>query len=245
MVLRTLLNMFADRIIFQPPAATYKGTGQIHKLRTANQRKISAMYLPNRNSPYTVPSSHGNAEDLGTVRYELEAFREMGYAVLGYDYEGYGTSEGKPLEAAVYRDIDAAYLYLTRERRVPVDRMIAHGRSLGGAVAADLASRNPVAGLILESTFVSAVRVMTRVWVPFDKFRTLAKLKHVQCPVLVIHGTHDEVVGFWHGQMLYAEAHTPKRKLWVDGAGHNDLAEVAGERYRRAWLEFTELLEKR
>jgi fermentation-respiration switch protein FrsA (DUF1100 family) len=238
--------MFADSIIFQPPPVTYNDTRQILKLSTVGGEQVSAIFLPNERSAFTILYSHGNAEDLGTVRYKLEALRQMGYSVLGYDYEGYGTSQGKPSEGAAYRDIDAAYEYLTGEQRVPADRVIAYGWSLGGAVAADLAARKPLAGLILESTFVSAYRVMTRAPVlPFDKFRTLAKLERVRCPILVMHGEQDEVVGFWHGQKLYERANEPKRRLWVRGAGHGELEAVAGERYRRALEEFAELLAKR
>ena len=87
---------------------------------------------------------------------------------------------------------------------------------------------------------------MTRAPVlPFDKFRTLAKLERVRCPILVMHGEQDEVIGFWHGQKLYERANEPKRRLWVRGAGHGALEAVAGERYRRALEEFAEFLAKR
>jgi fermentation-respiration switch protein FrsA (DUF1100 family) len=202
--------------------------------------------LANETAKFTILYSHGNAEDLGSVRFKLEAFRQMGFSVLGYDYQGYGTSEGKPSENATYRDIDAAYEFLTVEQKIPANRVIAYGWSLGGAVAADLASRKPLAGLILESTFVSAYRVMTRApLIPFDKFRSLAKLEKVKCPILVMHGDRDEVIGFWHGETLHEQANEPKRNLWVKGAGHTDLAVVAGERYSRALKEFAELVLKR
>lgn len=245
-VLLLYAYVFANRIIFQPPPVTYNDTNQILKLRTTSWEQVSAIFLPNERATFTILYSHGNAEDLSTVRYRLEALRHMGYAVLGYDYEGYGTSQGTPSEAAAYRDIDAAYEYLTREQGIPGDRVIAYGWSLGGAVAADLAARKPLAGLILESTFVSAYRVVTRAPVlPFDKFQTLSKLERVRCPVLVMHGEQDEVIGFWHGRKLYERAPEPKQRLWVRGAGHAEVEDVAGERYRRALEEFTELLAKR
>lgn len=216
------------------------------ELKTVGGDQISALFLQNEQAAFTILYSHGNAEDLGTVRDKLEALRRMGYSVLGYDYEGYGLSHGKPSEDAAYRDINAAYEYLTVAQRVPSDRIIAYGWSLGGAVAADLASREPLAGLVLESTFVSAFRVMTRVpLLPFDKFRTLAKLDRVGCPVLVMHGDQDEVIEFWHGQTLYEQAKEPKRKLWVSGAGHGGLESLAGDDYRRALTEFTDLLPRK
>jgi fermentation-respiration switch protein FrsA (DUF1100 family) len=234
--------MFTDRIIFQPPAPGYKDTEQIIKLTTADGTKISAMYLRNANSPYAIIFSHGNSEDLGTVRYKLEELRSMGFSVLSYDYHGYGTSEGRPSEKALYQDIDAAYDYLINELHVPPGHIIVHGFSLGGAVAADLASRRAVGGLILESTFVSAFRVVTHVPMPFDQFTTLAKLKDIHCPVLVIHGRGDRVVKFWHGEMLYENANEPKKFLRVDNAGHGDVSYVANEQYEQAIKTFADSL---
>ena len=235
-----------NKIIFQPPTPSYKDSDQILKITTASGHRISAMYLPNPGATFTVLYSHGNAEDLGTVKFKMHELREMGFAVIGYDYEGYGTSEGKPSEGATYRDVAAVYGYLTTDLHIPAHLVIAWGFSLGGAVAADLAARKPVAGLVLESTFVSAFRVVTRApLLPFDKFRTLSKLKDIHCPVLVMHGTADEVIGFWHGRELFEKARQQKRQLWVEGAGHGDLAEVAGERYRKALSDFTALLKQR
>ncbi|HEV2905322.1 MAG TPA: alpha/beta hydrolase, partial [Pyrinomonadaceae bacterium] len=140
-------------------------------------------------------------------------------------------------------DIDAAYDYLTQVLKIPPDRIIAHGRSLGGAVAIDLASRKPLSGLIVESSFVSAFRVVTgyRIF-PFDKFRNADKIKQVRCPLLIIHGRQDEVIPFWHGEQLFGIANNPKTNLWVDGAGHNNLKIVAGAEYARALKAFTDSL---
>ena len=230
--------MFSDRIIFQPPSPGYHDSEEIIKLTTSDGVRISAVYLPNENATQTILFSHGNAEDLGTVGFRLRQLHDMGFSVLGYDYRGYGTSEGKPTEEGVYRDVDAAYVYLTAELQVPPDQIILLGWSLGGAVAADLASRKPVAGLILESTFVSAFRVVTRAPVPFDKFKTLDKLDKITCPILVIHGRTDSVIKFWHGEMLLAAAREPKRSLWVDKADHGNVSFVARDDYESALKNF-------
>jgi fermentation-respiration switch protein FrsA (DUF1100 family) len=233
--------MFTDRIIFQPPPASYKDSEQIIKLTTADGAKISAIYLPNENSSYTILYSHGNAEDLGSVRHKLAELHSMGFAVFGYDYHGYGTSQGQPNEKAAYQDIDAAYEYLTNELHVSPDHIILHGFSLGGAIAADLASRRPVGELILESTFVSAFRVVTTMPMPFDQFTTLAKLKNIKCPILVVHGRADRVVKFWHGQMLFDNANEPKQFLWIENAGHGDVSYVASEQYEQVLRNFAGL----
>jgi fermentation-respiration switch protein FrsA (DUF1100 family) len=235
--------MFTDRIIFQPPHPGYADSERIIKLTTPDGGKISAIFLKNENATYTILYSHGNAEDLGTVRHKLVDLYSMGFSVLGYDYHGYGTSSGQPSEAAVYHDIDSAYECLTDALRIPADRIILYGFSLGGAVAADLASRRPVAGLILESTFVSAFRVVTRVPMPFDRFDTLSKLDRIECPVLVMHGRADKVISFWHGEKIYENVKAPKRSLWVDSADHGDLSIVAADRYEAAVRDFGSLLE--
>jgi fermentation-respiration switch protein FrsA (DUF1100 family) len=233
--------MFTDRIIFQPPPPSYVDSEQIIKLTAADGAKISAIYLPNDSASYTILFSHGNAEDLGTVKYKLHELNSVGFSVLGYDYHGYGTSEGRPTEKGVYQDIDAAYEYLTKQLKIAPDRIILHGLSLGGAVAADLASRKPVGGLILESTFVSAFRVVTAVPMPFDQFKTLSKLKNITCPVLIIHGRADSVVKFWHGEMLYENANEPKQFLWADNAGHGDVSYIVSEQYEQALKNFVGL----
>jgi fermentation-respiration switch protein FrsA (DUF1100 family) len=234
--------MFADRMIFLPPVTEYRDTSGTVKLKSRDGVEISAVYLPNPYGSHTILFSHGNAEDLGTLARELESMRTLGFAVFAYDYHGYGTSGGKATEQKSYEDIDAAYDYLTQILKVPPERIIAHGRSLGGAVAIDLASRKPLGGLIVESSFVSAFRVVTGYPVfPFDKFRNSGKIRNVHCPVLIIHGRQDEVIPFWHGERLFALANEPKMKLWVD-SGHNNLKPVAGHQYARTMLEFVDLL---
>src|SRR3989454_7716399 len=143
--------LYADRMIFLPPSPTYRDTAEIVKIRTADGPRIAALYVANPEARYTLLYSHGNAEDLGVVRPILPVLTQLGFAVLVYDYRGYGTSEGSSSERHVYGDIEAAYQHLVRDRGVPSDRVIAYGRSVGAGAAVDLASRHPVAGLIVES----------------------------------------------------------------------------------------------
>ena len=240
-----LAYLYADKLIFQPPPASYRDNRQLIKVPSDDQTAISAVYLPNPGARYTVLYSHGNAEDLGIVMPLLQRIHAGGFSVFAYDYQGYGTSQGTPSEANAYRDAEAAYHYLTDALGVLPSHVLALGRSLGGGVAVELALRQPVGGLIIESSFVSTYRVMVR-WplFPFDKFRSLAKLPRVHCPVLVIHGTDDRLIPLWHGQALYQQAHEPKQSYWVAGAGHNDLAAVAGEHYLRALKDFVRRIDK-
>jgi fermentation-respiration switch protein FrsA (DUF1100 family) len=212
-------------------------------LTTADDVRITAVHLVNERAEYTILYSHGNAEDLGLIAPSLARLRELGFTVFAYDYRGYGTSRGRPSERGAYKDIDAAYDHLTRVLGVPSNRIIAYGRSVGSGPAVDLAARRPLAGLVVESAFVTAFRVLTRVpLLPVDKFRNIDKIGKVSCPVLVMHGAQDDIIPIDHGRRLFKAAREPKRALWVEEAGHNDFLLVAGDRQARALREFVALL---
>ncbi len=231
--------LFSERLIFRPFPSSYREGPDIVKLRTADGGTIAARWLPNPQARYAILYSHGNAEDLGDLAPFLHELKAEGFSVLAYDYRGYGLSDGRPSERAAYRDAEAAYDYLTRDLGVPAERVILHGRSLGGGPSAHLASTRPAAGLVLESAFTTVFRAYADVpLVPFDRFRVADRLAGLRIPVLVIHGTQDEAVLPTHGRQLFVAAREPKRVLWVEGAGHNDLVSVAGERYWQALRDF-------
>lgn len=244
LLLAGLAWWYAERIIFQPHTPGYAVANGISLVPVAGADSIAVLWLPNPAARYTILYSHGNAEDLGDLRGFLQELRAAGFSVLAYDYRGYGASARRvPTERGAYEDLAAAYAYLTGPLGVPAERVILHGRSLGGGITSHLASRRPAAGVILESTFVSAFRVaIPRPIFPFDRFATGGRLRAVHAPVLVIHGTRDEVVPYWHGQALLAAANPPRAHLWVEGAGHNDLVYVAGDRYWRTLREFAAAL---
>jgi abhydrolase domain-containing protein 17 len=235
----------SDSLIFTPEPTSYQDTKDILKISVTSNEQISAIYLPNSQSAYTVLYIHGNAEDLGAIRPVLERLHRQGFSVFAYDYRGYGTSSGTPGEANAYRDADVAYTYLTQKLKIPADRIIVYGRSIGGGSATELATRHPVAGLILESAFTSAFRVILPFPVlPFDKFTNLDKLKQLHCPVLVMHGQADETIPIQHGRSLYEAAIEPKMSLWIATAGHNDFVDIAGDRYHQTLLSFQQLVNK-
>lgn len=229
----------SDSVIFQPHPASYSDTPEILKLTTRSHRNISALYLPNPAAKFTLLVSHGNAEDIGDDRFWLQDLQKAGFAVLAYDYEGYGTSQGAPSEQAAYDDEAAAYDYLTQNLKVPAEKIIIFGRSVGSGPAVQIAATRPAAALILQSPFLSAFRVLTRVpLLPFDKFPNYKVLRQVRCPVLIIHGESDTVIASWHGKKLYELANEPKKYLPVPGANHNDLEWVAGKTYSTSLQEF-------
>lgn len=238
--------LLSDRLIFLPPVASYTAADlPISLVETSDGAHVAMLYLPKSGSAYTLLYSHGNAEDLGHTAPVLHQLQEAGFSVLAYDYRGYGQSTGGPPGAeGAYRDIAAVFTYATEQLQIPASRILLYGRSVGSGPATDLAARVDVGGLIIESGFTSTFRVVTGIpLLPFDKFPNLKNIQRVRSPVLIIHGMDDEVIPFSHGEMLYAAAPEPKSYLWIDGAGHNDVAWVAGDAYWNALKRFAEALE--
>ncbi len=223
---------FSNGLIFPAPASSYSDNSQILKIPLSNGKVFSALYMPNPNAKYLLLYSHGNAEDLGHILQHLKEFHQFGFSVFAYDYPGYGTSEGSPNEKIIYETIDAAYDFVTDDLSVPTESIIGYGRSLGGGPTAYLAAREKLGGIILESTFLTAFRVMTKIpLLPWDKFRNIRNANDFSSPLLVIHGTEDEMIPFWHGETLFDEAPQPKSYFWVESAGHNNLMDYAGSTY--------------
>jgi abhydrolase domain-containing protein 17 len=230
---------FSERLIFQPHPSSYKDTDRILKLTSKNGMQISAVYLPNAKAKYTVLYSHGNAEDIGDAQPIFENMRDLGFGVFAYDYQGYGTSQGKPSESNAYEDAEAAYDYLTLNLGIKAENIISYGHSLGGAVAIDLASKKPLAGVVVESSFTTAFRVLTRISIlPFDKFRSIDKIQSVNCPVLIIHGVKDNMIVVGHGEALFERASEPKQMILVEQADHVSAMMYASKRFLTAMQEF-------
>ena len=230
----------SDGMIFLPPPPSYGDEPELRRIPTPDGVPLAALYLPHPDARFTLVYCHGNAEDLGTLAPHLHDLRDrLGVAVLAWDYRGYGLSGGRPTEPATLRDAHTVMAYVTGTLGVPPDRIILYGWSLGGGPAVEIASTQRVRGLILQSAFTSAFRVMTRVrLLPFDKFVVLEKLPRVTYPTLVIHGTADRTIPFSHALRNFAALPGPKYHLWVDGADHNDLVETAGDAYWQALAEF-------
>lgn len=240
-----LAFLYAERLLFQPPAPSYTGSlVPFTPVHVGHDESVAVQYLPNPEAEFTLLFSHGNAEDLGYLQPILEEMHAAGFAVVAYDYRGYGrSSPGRPTVRKATEDARAVYRYVTTDLGVPSDRLILHGRSLGSGPTLDLATRHDAAGVILESAFVSVIRVITRVrLLPFDYFSNLDRVRRLRQPLLVIHGSRDAVIPPWHGRRLFDAAPEPKWAVWVEHAGHNDLARVAGADHGRALAAFAERL---
>ncbi len=178
---------------------------------------------------------HGNAGNLTHRVDHIQALREIGTALLIIDYRGYGKSEGKPTEDGCYRDAEAAYEYLL-QHGYSAARIILYGESLGTAMATELASRRPCGGVILEAPFPSAKAVAATVLpvlgpLVVSGLDTAKKIGQVEAPVLIIHGTRDQVIDYKLGRQVFEAASEPKQFWTVEGAHHSDIVYTAGPEY--------------
>ncbi len=241
-----LMRTFENRLIFFPPRYPEGFVSiQAYGLRleevwltAADGVKLNASLLPVPESSKVLLWFHGNAENIGMGSDHLKALAQLGVNVFALDYRGYGKSEGSPDEAGVYRDAEAAYLYLVEGRHFDPKDVFVYGHSLGGAVAVELASRHECGGLIVESSFTSVPAMAHRIYhvpfieyLPHSRFDSLAKIARVRAPVLIIHGTEDMVIPFEMGQKLFEAARQPKTLMRIEGAGHDDPYVVGGEAY--------------
>jgi abhydrolase domain-containing protein 17 len=238
-----ILPHVAERMLFPRPPIKYELTSDYVQLTAPDGVKLVARHWPNPGAKYTLLYLHGNYEDLGSIGEYMPGFLQAGYAVFALDYRQYGHSEGQPTEANTIADVNLAYDYLRTRLGVPAGQIVIFGYSLGGGPGVELALRQPVAGIVLQGAFVSVYRVMTRVPLfPGDLFRNLAKMPQLKVPVLVIHGTDDGTVPFWHGEALYEATTSRKMKLYIEGGRHSGLADAAGPRYWEVLKAFTDSL---
>ena len=206
--------------------------------------------MPAERARATVLFCHGNAGDIGDQVERAKVFHDMGLSVLVFDYRGYGKSEGKPSEKGLYEDAEGAWRYLTEVKKIPAEKIIVAGHSLGGPVAAHVAKEHKPVAVVLESTFTtmddeveaktSKMPVTSRLPVSSlvdGEFRTQEFLAGVHCPLLVVHSKEDAAVAYKLGWKLYERANGPKEFLEINGT-HNRGFETSGRVYTDGWTAF-------
>lgn len=185
---------------------------------------------------------HGARWDVRGSAHRMRRMHDMGFAVLGIDYRGFGqSSPALPSEDLAHEDAQAAWQWLAA--RHPQARRYLFGHSLGGAIAVRLAAEAPdVAGLMVEGSFPSIPEVVSRYrwgWLPVgplitQRFDAASRIGRVRAPVLVVHGSADSVIPPALGQALYARAPEPKRFVLVDGGSHHSTHGLGQAQYQEA-----------
>lgn len=206
-------------------------------LKTKDNIGISAWYIPAQEERAVVLFCHGNAGNNSHRLDSIRLFHDLNLSILIFDYRGYGKSEGSPEEEGTYLDAEAALDYLVNSRHVHPEKIVVFGRSLGGAVAAEIALRHKVGALIIESGFTS-VPAIGREYYPFlpvkllsrYSYATIDKVNKINAPKLFIHSPNDEIIPFQHGKSLYEKASPPKEFLEISG-DHNNGFRISGSFY--------------
>ena len=232
---------FAGRALFPHPLeASYSQDEVDFIVSTPGGMRIACFQVQSRNpNGLTILYSHGNGEDLGMIRSQLEKISESGCNVISYDYPGYGLSSGDPTEDGCFESIDSVLSYMITDLGLKKNEIILWGRSLGSGPSCYLASQNIFAGIILESPFLSAFRTVTEIPIlPWDYFQNIKFAKDIKVPSLVIHGRWDEVVPFRHGKRLYNLLGGTKEFLQIKHASHNDLVQKGGSLYEESIINF-------
>jgi len=206
-------------------------------IKSADGVELNGWFYPaNTDSPraqLAVLYCHGNA---GNISHRLDvchALLETGVAVFLIDYRGYGRSKGRPSEAGTYQDAAAAYRWLL-QKGFSGTNVIVMGESLGGGVASETALREPVAALILQSTFTSILDIGAELypwlpvrWLASIKYDTRRRLPTIKVPVLIMHSRSDGLIGFHHAQANLAAANEPKLFWEIQGDHNNPLTDRA------------------
>lgn len=248
-----VMMFFEESFVFFParyPEGEWRPPGLAFEdawFPSADGTRIHGWYVPHESPRAVVLFCHGNA---GNISHRAEMLRILHdgveVSVLIFDYRGYGRSEGKPNEAGILADARAARAWLAQRAGVDPGEIVLMGRSLGGAVAVDLAAADGAGALVIESSFSSIpdVAAYHYPWLPVrlvmrTRFDSLGKIAAYQGPLLQSHGDADTIVPYRLGRRLFDAAGEPKRFVTLPGLDHND---PQPPEYYRALVKFLDEL---
>ena len=237
-----LVYLLQERVLFPRDMTPHPLPGppsrdiEVFQIALEGGGRVEAWYAPPLNQTPGQPSAavvffHGNAELIDYQNRIVQGYRQLGLAVLLVEYRGYGRSSGQPSQQAIRGDAAQFYDQLVQRPEIDPRRVVFHGRSLGGGLASDLARVRPPAALVLESTFQSIRAMASGLGVPAflikHPLRTDQVLRQNHIPVLIFHGSHDEIIPPSHGRALRDLAEDP---VYIEfPCGHNDFPGQANE----------------
>jgi len=231
------LYFFQHKLLYPAPnVAPANTTGQnMQKLMLGQSYAYVLLpdIEPGRRYP-TIIYTHGNGELADMWIKPFRPMLEAGYVIVLVEYPGYGNAGGKPGIQSITETVLKAYDAVVQLPHVNSEKVIAYGRSMGGAAAAILADNRPIVGLLLESTFTSLKKLVAEKGLPAfllkDRYDTLAIVEKLTIPVFVFHGSQDLVIPASHGRAL-AEA-GQNTEFMSASCGHNDCATIFEELLR-------------
>jgi len=251
-----MLEGIVQRFLYHPteipgsaPAPSWAPGAEELWIDSSDGERIHGLRFEAPEGRPTVLFFHGNAQSVYEWCLVSEDLAPLECGLCLIDYPGYGKSTGRPTEAGLYAAGRAALEWLTSDLGIDPGQLVVFGKSLGGGVATEIVRRREdLLGLVLESTFRSIPSVASRLlpMIPTDsvlkseRYESLARMEEIRCPLLVIHGTDDDLIPVDEGRALYEAAGERKELYLVDGAGHNDVSMVAGAAYGdrlRRWLD--------
>lgn len=224
---------------WQPPDTSFEDA----EFQAPDGTRLHGWYADRPDARAVILYCHGNAGNVTHRAHTLAVLSDsVGASVLVFDYRGYGKSQGKPSEDGILADARAARAWLAEREGISQSDVVLMGRSLGGAVAVDLAAKDGARALVLESTFTSVpdVGAYHYPWVPVrallrTQFDAAAMIGRYGGPLLQSHGDADTIVPYRFGKKLFQAARDPKRLITIPGGDHND---AQPPRYYQALIEF-------
>ena len=250
-MLESLVKQFLYYPTVLAPDATlpyYAQGAQEILIDSADGNRIHALYWEAPAGRPTILFFHGNAQSVFEWALIKQEFENLECGLLLIDYPGYGKCSGAPSEAGLYAAGEVAATWLLSDQKIPAEKIVLFGKSLGGGVASKVALGNNFLGVVFESTFRSIPSVAKKLLpvlpanalLKSELYETEKRIQSIKMPILIIHGILDELIPVEEAKALYDLANDPKRIELIDNAGHNDVSFVAGERYGsliRKWLE--------
>ena len=246
-----LMVLFENSLVYPAPGSdvgNWEPATPVEEVRFTSEdgTELVGWIIQHPNPKFHILYCHGNAENIAlTLPLLLEIQSQFQATIFAFDYRGYGKSSGKPFEAGLCQDGDAALQFFAEHQNRTTEDVVVFGRSLGGGVAVFLASRHSVKALVLHSTFDEMVGVAAGKfwWAPVrllmkNRFVSTEHAGKVNCSVIQFHGSGDRVIPIEHGKRLHEHFNvTQKRFLEFEGSGHNDPTPISFYREVRAFLD--------